>query len=355
VTVFDKPLLYHTAKSQKRQEVLNMENTIRGYLGGLKFGRKQVYRNLGVFPLLSTYDLPLEYLILDEALPEGLIEVLETDEDGSVPELRLINRSPLLVLILDGEELVGAKQNRIVNTTILLKEKSTTVIPVSCVEQGRWSYSSEHFRTERRMMSHRLRSRKAQQVNNSVRTSGAFRSDQHALWAGIAEQAERRAVYSPTGAMASIYEKEMPTIQQYVDNFRLIEGQVGAVFMINGRVAGMDAFGKHDTFGKVFKKLLQSYALDAVDWFESEKEHKYLKSKVTGFMKSCLAAAPDPHPSVGMGMDCRMESKNIAGFALVLDSQVLHVSLFAKENNSGERSPGSGMERYSQRRRNRTL
>ena len=332
-----------------------MHSTITEYLEGLKFSRKQVYKNLGVFPLLSTYDLSLEYLTLDEALPEGLIEVLETDEDGAVPELRVINRSPLLVMILDGEELVGAKQNRIVNTTVLIKGNSTTIIPVSCVEQGRWSYTSRHFKTENRMMSHQLRARKARQVNNSIRFSGTFRSDQDDLWDGIAEQAERRAAYSPTGAMASIYDKEMPTIQGYVQHFRPIEGQVGAVFMINGKVVGMDAFGKPDTFSKVFRKLLQSYALDAIDWFDPEKENKYLKSKVTGFVKSSLSATLDPHPSVGIGTDIRMESKKIAGFALVLDNKVLHVSLFKKENGDGEQPYHSRIQRHSQRRRNKGL
>jgi len=57
-----------------------------------------------------------------------------------VPELKVISQSDRPILLLDGEELVGAKQNRVLNTTILLREKAETNIQVSCVEQGRWSY-----------------------------------------------------------------------------------------------------------------------------------------------------------------------------------------------------------------------
>ena len=48
-----------------------MDNTIREYLEGLKFGRKQVYRNLAVFPLLSTYALSMEYLTLTRPFLKG--------------------------------------------------------------------------------------------------------------------------------------------------------------------------------------------------------------------------------------------------------------------------------------------
>ena len=327
-----------------------MENTIKEYLEGLKFGRKQVYRNLCMFPALSTDAVSFDYATLDEALSDGRVEVVEVDDGGSVPELKVVNRSPGLVLILDGEELVGAKQNRIVNTSILLRGKSTTLIPVSCVEQGRWSYRSRRFNTENRMLSQRLRGRKAEQVTDAVRFSGEFRSDQGAIWDGIAEQAERMRAESPTGAMAAIFEKEMPSIREYARRFRPVDGQVGAVFMINGAVAGLEAFGKHGTFEKVFEKLLQSYVLDAIDWFDPETEHKFLKSEVTRFMKSAMRTRPDPHPSVGAGTDCRMESDRIAGFALVLDKEILHVSLFAKEND--EKGARPGMQRYSRRRRN---
>ena len=61
------------------------------------------------------------YLLLDEVLAQGCIEIKEVSTQGTVPDLKVINTSPMMILILDGEELVGAKQNRIVNTTILIK------------------------------------------------------------------------------------------------------------------------------------------------------------------------------------------------------------------------------------------
>ena len=286
-----------------------MQSIITQYLEQTKVGRKQSYKNLALFPLLSTYSVGFSYLLLDEALSEGVIEVVEVDKEGSVPELKVINKSFKMILILDGEELVGAKQNRVVNTTIMIKENSSTVIPVSCVEHGRWSYSSASFRSENRMMSSNLRSRKAQQVNYSVRSFGEFRSDQGAIWDEIAQKAERMHVDSPTGAMASIYEKQMPSIQEYTKQFSLIDGQVGAVFMINGEVTGMDAFGRHETFAKVFNKLLSSYAIDAIDWYDPEREHKVLKSKVTKFMNASKGASIESHPSAGLGTDLRLESE----------------------------------------------
>ena len=48
--------------------------------------------------------------------------------------------------MLDGEELIGAKQNRILNTTVLVAAHTEVTIPVSCVEQGRWGYRGRQFR-----------------------------------------------------------------------------------------------------------------------------------------------------------------------------------------------------------------
>jgi len=120
-------------------------------------------------------------------------------------------------------------------------------------------------------------------------------------------------------------------------------------------VVGLDAFGKPGTFSDVFKKLLQSYALDAIDWYDPDKEHKALKSEVTKFQKSALSADAESRPSVGLGTDFRLESRKITGFALALEDQLLHVSVFARSDGRDRHAPDSRIERFSKRRRNRGL
>jgi len=54
-----------------------METIIKEYLEQVKIGRKQSFKNLAVYPLLSTYSVSLDYLTLDEALSGNVLEVGE--------------------------------------------------------------------------------------------------------------------------------------------------------------------------------------------------------------------------------------------------------------------------------------
>jgi hypothetical protein len=111
---------------------------IQSFLENAKGGAQQTHRNMTLFLLLASDTAEPDYLILEEALGQGVVEITEVSQGGSVPELKLINRSTRKLLIVDGEELVGAKQNRIVDATFLIAGRTEITIPVSCVEQGRW-------------------------------------------------------------------------------------------------------------------------------------------------------------------------------------------------------------------------
>ena len=133
-----------------------MEKILNQYLDQIKIGGKQVYKNLALFPLLSGQAVSLDYLTLDEALNDGVVEVSEVSEGGHVPDLKVVNKAPRMILILDGEELVGAKQNRIVNTTILVAAHSTLVIPVSgvCLPVARVAEAEDPRRSRAKPYSH---------------------------------------------------------------------------------------------------------------------------------------------------------------------------------------------------------
>lgn len=100
---------------------------------------------LQVFGVRWQPDKSLEYQTMDEGLAAGTLQVTEVSESGSVPELTVTNNGDTKVLLIAGEQLVGAKQNRVLNVTVMIAPKSVMKIPVSCVERGRWGYRSRSF------------------------------------------------------------------------------------------------------------------------------------------------------------------------------------------------------------------
>jgi len=111
----------------------------------VRVGQPVRYQALSVFPLFDGAMTPVEYTLSDEGIGSGTVSVEEISEAGSVPDLLVENKGEVRVLFLEGEELVGAKQNRVLNTSVLIAAYSKMRIPVSCVEQGRWGYRSRKF------------------------------------------------------------------------------------------------------------------------------------------------------------------------------------------------------------------
>lgn len=331
-----------------------METTATGrYFEGLRLGNWQRFRNLAMIPVFADLDDGLDYGLLDEAIEAGEIEVAEVSQQGVVPEVRVTNKGARMVLMVDGEELVGAKQNRILNVTILVAPHSTLVVPVSCVEQGRWDYGDVLFRSGERILCADLRARKAQQVHESVRTSWEFRSNQGEIWEEIASKASRMQAASPSMAMDHIYRKESGRLEEFAAHFDVAEGQVGAVFAINGGIVGLDGFGKPRSFFRMFRKLLESYALDAIDR-EGREETRvpcFGTGDVERFLRIPERSLWESRPSVGLGTDLRLETEGLIGTALAYEDRLLHTALFvgAPRGTDGLRGTRSRMARTSRR------
>ena len=146
---------------------------IKESIGRLNIKERISYGNLTVFPLRIEDPRNPDYLTLDQALEARVVRIKEVSKHGSVPELLVENSGVQPVLLLDGEELVGAKQNRVLNVTILVPGKAKILVPVSCVEGGRWHHTSPDFRTSGQAQYARGRSGKAASVSAAMAHRGA--------------------------------------------------------------------------------------------------------------------------------------------------------------------------------------
>lgn len=341
---------------------------VKTALSALTLGEPAVHGALRVFPLTTVAPSGLSYLLLEEALKQDLVQVGEVSEGGSVPDLKVENRAPQPVLIVDGEELVGAKQNRVANLTMMIPPDTTTVIPVSCVEAGRWGYGGPDpdsprrgggppgaMRVSDRVQEPEGRALRLESVQYSMRRRrGARRSDQGAVWAQLDEAAAELDADSPTMAMGAMYERHQRKLDGYVGAVKPAVDQVGAVFAVAGRRWGLDLFDQPPTLAAFLPKLVRSYAVDALRAV-GDPEAADHGGSVRGFLDRIAAGSFDEHAAVGMGRDVGFVGKGLVAGALVVGGTVAHLTAFAEEGQEGESDPAASPEgpRYSSYRQRR--
>lgn len=296
-------------------------------LSRVYMGSPKQFQNLTVFPLLVAHRTVPDYVVLDEALERGLAHVVEVSESGSVPELLFVNEGDDNVLLVDGEELIGARQNRILNMTMLVGGRSKIVVPVSCVEQGRWAYKSRRFESADRALFSRSRAKKMRQVSASLRESGSRYAYQAEIWSDISAKAAFLSVDSDTGAMSDIYDQQSAQIDGYVSAFSPQAGQAGALFAINGRINGIELFDSVSTFQRFMAKLVRSYAMDAIE--DQKPNSKAPVAEVAHrFLEEMKEAVVHRFPALAEGEDLRIDTDTIAGGALYADKSVVHLCAF---------------------------
>lgn len=321
-------------------------------VAGLTLGEPIVQRQMAMLPLLDGKmgAAPRAYLTLDEALEAGTGQVTEVSHDGSVPELLFRNAGAEPVLLVEGEELVGARQNRTLNVSILAPPKQETRIPVSCVERGRWGYDEDvAFRRSDRAHFARGRRSKLESVNRGMgRDPGGRHSDQGAVWDAIDDKLAAMSVSSPTDAMGAVYEQHRASLEDYVAAFRRRPGQVGAVFLVGARFAGLDLFAHESTFAALLPKLLRGYALDALE-VDSRSGHAPPAAAAHRLIAGVVVAEARDYPAVGLGRDVRIDSPAVAGAALVAGDAVLHLAAFSRDGEAASCEPGP-YRRASRRR-----
>jgi hypothetical protein len=293
---------------------------------GIRVGNPTCHESLTVFPLFAEPNGQVEYLLSDEALQAGSVTVQEVSEGGSVPDLLVENSGALRVLFLEGEELVGAKQNRILNTSVLLPAHSKIKIPVSCVERGRWAYKSRQFGSSGRHSPSKLRHTLKSSVSDSCLSGTGHRSDQGQVWEEVDKQQATLGVSSGTAAMEDTFVAHQEQIDAVASQFVYPDDAVGVAVALGDKIVAVDLFDKGATCRKVWRRLLSGFILDALGPIAEKGQVTQLAVEAT--LQALWKSSWEKVDPVGDGEEYRVKSNDgTQASALAFGDSLVHGSL----------------------------
>jgi hypothetical protein len=294
----------------------------------IRVGQPIAHGVLTVFPLFAESSGRVHYQLADEAMASGSVTVEEINQAGSVPNLLVDNRLDSAVLFLEGEELRGAKQNRVLNTTLLIAAATKTMIPVSCVEHGRWRYTSRHFGSAGCHASSKLRQILKKSVARSSREGHGHRSDQGEVWREVSRQMASLGSTSASGAMSDTYDSHSESLREFRDRLHYVEEASGLAVAIGGKVVSVDLFDKPGTCRKVWHRLLTGFVMDALE--PGVVSDRPEQRDVCDTLAALRNAPWRQTPAASAGEEYRAEwEREQHASALTLAGTVLHGSLIA--------------------------
>ena len=238
-------------------------------------------------------------LTLQEAMERKVVVVHETKD---VNQLAIENVSKDEVVFVQAGDIVkGGQQDRVLSTDLLISARSGRIpIDAFCVEQGRWSGRGSESVAAFGVSSGSLATKELKMAAKSARS-------QSKVWAEVEKAQEKLSVstnspvkseISPSSLQLSL---ENPKVRESTDGYVkalssvLDEKQdaIGYVFAVNGKVSSADIYSSGALFRKLWPKLLNSSAVEALTELPTyDKASASSVDAIREFMSSAEAAKP---------------------------------------------------------------
>src|SRR2546428_7151571 len=209
------------------------------------------------------------FITLQEALVQRKVIVRET---RSVNELSIENISREEVYVQSGDIVKGGQQDRMMAVDLILPPHSGR-IPISafCVENGRWSKRGSEEVTVFNSSANVIAGRELKLAAKNAESQGE-------VWRQVAMAQDKlsantgtrvNGAASPTSFQLALENKQ---VQASADSYvkalgSIVEGKpdvIGYVFAINGKINSADVYASSSLFKKLWPKLLQASAIEAV-------------------------------------------------------------------------------------------
>jgi hypothetical protein len=279
-----------------------------------RIGEPVFLRNLKVYPVHVENNNGLSLATVEETITagDGYFRELDTPE---INKILFINRGNEPVLMLDGEEITGALQNRVIATSTIAKPNSNSRISVVCAEEGRWDEIGGFKTGNYSYPKLRALLTKGRQTRSDV---------QKKIWQEIQRKMTVTKTRSATSSMHDIFDNLADEITRYVEDFQTLNhGTVGLIGTAGNRILGCDIFRNSNIYKKIEKKLIKSYALDALEYMHKGNG----QPDVEEFLTTTLATL-NKSKSRRKTQNITIKGNGLLGQAFVYQDNFVHISVF---------------------------
>jgi hypothetical protein len=287
----------------------------------VRVGEPIRFEGLSMFPLYAAPHPAVGYILSHEAMDQGTVIVTEASDAGSVSEVVVENSGDHPVLFLEGAELRGAKQNRAINTTLLVGAKSRTNIPVYCVERRRWSESCVRFRPGSHSPPSMRRVFKEGWVFG--RKLGS-RPDQNSVWAEVRRKHGTLNVSSETEDMSASIEAHREKVERMQELCVYPAPANGIALAFGGTLICIDLLDKGSSLEKIWSRFQEGLLIDLLESHRPEREISGVE--ISSRLDQMLHLPWQQVEPVGLGEQYRAFDNTMLAAALVLDGTMIHGS-----------------------------
>ena len=310
----------YLSEIQKRGEDI-MNQYFKEFINDLEFDKEQVHNNLMFIPITSSKKHDFGFLSLNKAFEDGLVEIKELDDDGSVPEVKVYNKSEQFLIIFDGEHLIGAKQNRIVNKTIIINPFSEIVVPVSCTEAGRWHHNSEGFSKSKYNAPMKMR-----------KASKQGEDSQSEVWDHVAAFMQTAELQSPTSSLHEVFEEVSPSFDDYREKITKLPSQVGVIVYVNGVFTGLDILGDPKLFSDLYENLMNSYLIEGLDKPDENRVENNSQNLTKEILDELIQSRLTKGKSIGAEGRENIKGRKTLGEFVSFNKAPIHIALFHNQD-----------------------
>lgn len=269
-----------------------------------------------------------DYISSDKAIKSDFIIVKEVNNQGSVNNLLVLNTSPHYVFFMDGDVLVGAKQNRVLNTSVLLEPESKSNITVSCIEQGRWRHKSEKFSKPDYIAPAMLRKQKNMNVNNNLKSGSSYYANQGDVWNSVNSYEARYDYKSNTSDLSELMEAKMADFDTFLKYFQCDNDANGLAMFSGDKVVSIEIFNRSDIYKEYFPKLIRATSMEI--FYMDKEESKMQKDDAADILKMEMDRINNVRyndfPGLAAGTERRYDSEEFSCHSLNYNDKQIHFS-----------------------------